>query len=98
ATHTLVSSRALLHELQERRVGGQLVHWPRGVDATLFHPERRRRHVCATMRGPIWLYVGRVAVEKTLEDFLGLPLEGTKVVGGDGSASAVLQRRFTDAR
>ena len=77
-------------------MGGQLVHWPRGVDATLFHPDRRRRDVYATMRGPIWLYVGRVAVEKTLEDFLGLPLEGTKVVVGDGPSRADLERRFPD--
>lgn len=93
ATHTLVSSRALLQELQGRRVGGQLVHWPRGVDATLFHPDRRRRDVYALPR-PIWLYVGRVAVEKTLEDFLGLPLEGTKVVVGDGPSRPDLERRF----
>ncbi|HET6147515.1 MAG TPA: glycosyltransferase family 1 protein [Polyangia bacterium] len=95
ATHTLVSSKALLHELQDRRVGGQLVHWPRGVDATLFHPDRRRRDLYALPR-PIWLYVGRVAVEKTLEDFLGLPLEGSKVVVGDGPSRADLERRFPD--
>jgi glycosyltransferase involved in cell wall biosynthesis len=95
ATHTLVSSKALLQELEERRVGGQLVHWPRGVDATLFHPDRRRREVYPLPR-PIWLYVGRVAVEKTLEDFLSLPLEGTKVVVGDGPSRADLERRFPD--
>ena len=33
---------------------------------------------------PIWLYVGRVAVEKSIEEFLALPLPGTKVVVGDG--------------
>jgi len=96
AARTLVSSRTLLEELQERRVGGQLVHWPRGVDATLFHPDRRRREVYASLRGPIWLYVGRVAIEKTLEDFLGLPLEGTKVVVGDGPSRADLERRFPE--
>jgi glycosyltransferase involved in cell wall biosynthesis len=95
AAHTLVSSRALLHELEQRRVGRQLVHWPRGVDATLFHPDRRRRDIYALPR-PIWLYVGRVAIEKTLEDFLGLPLEGTKVVVGDGPSRVDLERRFPE--
>lgn len=95
AEHTLVSSKALLDELQERRVARQLVHWPRGVDATLFHPDRRRRDIYQLPR-PIWLYVGRVAVEKTLEDFLKLPLEGTKVVVGDGPSRADLERRFPD--
>ncbi len=38
--------------------------------------------------GPIWLYVGRVAVEKNLDAFLALDLPGTKVVMGDGPARA----------
>ena len=97
AAHTLVSSQALLQELEQRRVARRLVHWPRGVDATQFHPDHRRRNVYRLPR-PIWLYVGRIAVEKTLEDFLELPLEGTKVVVGDGPSRAELQRRFPDVQ
>jgi glycosyltransferase involved in cell wall biosynthesis len=96
AQHTLVSSMSLLHELQDKRVGGQLVHWPRGVDADVFHPAHRRDDVYAGLPGPIWLYVGRVAVEKSLEDFLKLPLPGTKVVVGDGPSREELQRSYPD--
>src|SRR5450432_3124440 len=96
AQHTLVSSMSLLHELQGKRVGGQLVHWPRGVDADVFHPAHRRDDVYAGLPGPIWLYVGRVAVEKSLEDFLKLPLPGTKVVVGDGPSREELQRSYPD--
>jgi glycosyltransferase involved in cell wall biosynthesis len=96
AEHTLVSSQTLLEELRMRRVGRRLVHWPRGVDATLFHPRHRRTSVYAELPGPIWLYVGRVAVEKNLEDFLGLKLPGTKVVVGDGPAREGLQRQFPE--
>ena len=53
AQHTLVSSMSLLHELQGKRVGGQLVHWPRGVDADVFHPSHRRDDVYAGLPGPI---------------------------------------------
>ncbi|MES1204445.1 MAG: glycosyltransferase family 1 protein [Pseudomonadota bacterium] len=95
AAHTLVSSPSLLRELQDRRVGAKLVHWPRGVDAAAFHPRHRRDDVYALPR-PIWLYVGRVAVEKSLEDFLRLDLPGTKVVVGDGPARAQLARSFPD--
>jgi glycosyltransferase involved in cell wall biosynthesis len=71
------------------------VHWPRGVDATVFHPRHRRGAVYAELPGPIWLYVGRVAVEKNLEDFLDLPLPGTKVVVGDGpDVMAALPSRY----
>jgi glycosyltransferase involved in cell wall biosynthesis len=95
AEHTLVSSMSLLRELQAKRVGRQLIHWPRGVDARLFHPDRRSDAVYALPR-PIWLYVGRVAVEKSLEDFLKLPLPGTKVVVGDGPSRNELQGRFPE--
>ena len=63
---------------------------------SVFHPAHRRDEVYDLPR-PIWLYVGRVAVEKSLEDFLALPLPGTKVVVGDGPsrerAAAALSRR-----
>jgi len=95
ADHTLVSSQTLLSELQERRVARKLVYWPRGVDASFFHPRHRREDVYDLPR-PIWLYVGRVAVEKTLDDFLSLSLPGTKVVVGDGPSRADLARRFPD--
>jgi glycosyltransferase involved in cell wall biosynthesis len=95
AEHTLVSSMALLRELEGRRVARRLVHWPRGVDAEVFNPVYRRDEVYDLPR-PIWLYVGRVAVEKSLEDFLSLPLPGTKVMVGDGPSRADLQRRFPD--
>lgn len=96
AKNTLVSSPSLLEELRQRRVGRNLVHWPRGVDAAAFHPRRRQDDVYDGLPGPIWLYVGRVAVEKSLDDFLGLPLAGTKVVVGDGPAREDLQRRYPD--
>jgi len=95
AERTLVSSKALLKELQAKRLGKQLVHWPRGVDASLFTPERRNSEVYPGA-GPVWLYVGRVAVEKSLEDFLRLPLPGSKVVVGDGPSRADLQARYPD--
>ena len=44
------------------------------------------------------LYVGRVAVEKSLDRFLALDLPGTKYVVGDGPARAELERRFPAAR
>jgi glycosyltransferase involved in cell wall biosynthesis len=96
AQHTLVSSMSLLHELGDKRVGRQLVHWPRGVDADVFHPVHRRGDVYAGLPGPIWLYVGRVAVEKNMEDFLALSLPGTKVVVGDGPSREDLQRKYPD--
>jgi glycosyltransferase involved in cell wall biosynthesis len=93
AVHTLVGTRSLIRELEPRGIGQRLVHWPRGVDADLFHPDRGRPDVYPFAR-PVWLYVGRVAVEKSLEAFLRLDLGGTKVVVGDGPARPDLEARF----
>jgi glycosyltransferase involved in cell wall biosynthesis len=96
AAHTLVGTRSLMRELARRGVGRALVHWPRGVDTLAFRPDRRRADVYMDLPRPVWLYVGRVAVEKSLPDFLRLPLGGTKVVVGDGPQRAQLQRRFPE--
>jgi len=93
AQYTLVGTESLIRELRAKRVGRRLVHWPRGVDTALFDPRWRRDATYALPR-PIWLYVGRVAVEKALPDFLGLSLPGTKVVVGDGPSRPELERRF----
>jgi glycosyltransferase involved in cell wall biosynthesis len=68
--------------------------WSRGVDAQLFRPERRRE---LNLPRPIFLTVGRVAVEKNLEEFLKLDLPGTKLVVGDGPARAQLAKTYPDA-
>ena len=95
AERTLVGTKSLIRELEEKGVGRELVHWPRGVDTEMFHPAKRRDDIYP-FRRPIWLYVGRVAVEKSLAEFLSLPLAGTKVVVGDGPARAELQGRYKD--
>jgi len=46
---------------------------------------------------PVFLSVGRVAVEKNLEAFLELDLPGTKLVVGDGPARMTLERKYPDA-
>ena len=46
---------------------------------------------------PIFLSVGRVAVEKNLEAFLELDLPGSKVVVGDGPARDELSRAYPQA-
>ncbi len=69
--------------------------WSRGVDTELFRPGER---TAGPDRRPVYLYVGRVAVEKNIEAFLSLDLPGTRWVVGDGPARAALERRFPDAR
>ena len=67
--------------LLEQRGFTNAVIWTKGVDTELFNPSKRAPLPYA---GPVFLYVGRVAVEKNIEAFLKLDLPGTKLVVGGG--------------
>jgi 1,2-diacylglycerol 3-alpha-glucosyltransferase/glucuronosyltransferase len=94
ATVTMVSTQSLMTELSERGFAN-LGMWTRGVDTDLFRPERASE---LDFPRPIFVTMGRLAVEKNLEAFLSLDLPGTKVVIGTGPQETALKRRFPDAR
>jgi len=87
---TLVATEGLRRELAERGFG-HLLTWSRGVDVDLFNPASRADW---DLPRPIFLYVGRVAVEKNIPAFLDLDLPGSKVVVGDGPLLPELRRRY----
>jgi glycosyltransferase involved in cell wall biosynthesis len=88
----MAATPALATELRQRGFRN-VVLWPRGVDAKLFHP----RSVDLGLPRPIFVCVGRVAVEKNLEAFLDLDLPGTKLIVGDGPARAALEKKYPQA-
>jgi glycosyltransferase involved in cell wall biosynthesis len=88
----MAATPALASELRSRGFRN-VVLWPRGVDTGQFHP----RAVDLGLPRPVFLCVGRVAVEKNLEAFLELDLPGTKVIVGDGPARAALARKYPQA-
>lgn len=71
--------------------------WSRGVDTEVFKPEgdQANRDFLGLPR-PIYTYVGRVAVEKNIGQFLNLDLKGTKLVVGDGPMLAQLRAKHPD--
>jgi len=89
----LVATPAIRALLEERGIRN-IADWSRGVDTDLFQPLGQR---FTDLRRPVFLYVGRVAVEKNLPAFLSLDLPGTKLVVGDGPDRKVLERRFPEA-
>ena len=92
AARTLVPTPSLKSELEARGFRN-IVCWTRGVDTELFRP---RVEDFYPLQRPIFLSVGRVAIEKNLESFLSLDLPGSKVVVGDGPARRALERRFPE--
>ena len=77
-----------------RRAGvGNVALWTRGVDTDVFRPSPPWP---LQLPKPVFLYVGRVSVEKNIADFLVADLPGSKVVAGEGPALATLKRRFPE--
>ncbi len=90
----MVSTNSIRQELNARGFAN-IAEWTRGVDTEFFHPEvaQARPSPFEGLPRPIYLYVGRVAVEKNIEAFLELELqEGTKVVVGDGPSFPACRR------
>ena len=94
AAVTMVATPSLRSELSARGFSN-LGMWTRGVDTDLFRPDRA---IDIGLPRPIFISVGRVAVEKNLEAFLSLDLPGTKVVIGKGPSEAELKRRFPQTK
>jgi glycosyltransferase involved in cell wall biosynthesis len=91
----MVATPTMRDEL-ERRGFRNLSPWTRGVDTDLFRPGLPPPAELAGAARPIFLNVGRVAVEKNVEAFLALDLPGTKWVVGEGPALAQLKRKYGD--
>ncbi len=86
----MAASRTLCDELTAQGIRNVRL-WSRGVDLDLFKPRTVDRF---GMPRPLFLYAGRVALEKNLEAFLDLDLPGTKAVVGGGPQLDELMRRY----
>ena len=94
----MVPTPSMVRELEAQRFIN-LVAWTRGVDTDVFTPALRCEEGSADdpfkgMQRPIFLNVGRVAVEKNIEAFAELDLPGTKVIVGDGPQLEELKRKY----
>ncbi|MEP1230243.1 MAG: glycosyltransferase, partial [Litorimonas sp.] len=94
---TMVTTPSMVEFLQERGFT-KLAAWARGVDTVMFHPDKRTEQtdIYEGLTRPIWINVGRIAVEKNIKAFLDIDLPGTKVVVGDGPQRKDLERQYPD--
>jgi glycosyltransferase involved in cell wall biosynthesis len=84
-----------MKEALEQRGFRNVVLWGRGVDTAHFKPASEDH---SGIVRPLFLYVGRVAVEKNIEAFLKLELPGSKWVIGDGPQREELELRYPEVR
>jgi glycosyltransferase involved in cell wall biosynthesis len=92
ASSIMVATETIERELV-RRGFSRIRRWSRGVDTRLFRPRTERP---LEFRKPVFLYVGRIAVEKNIEAFLSLDLPGTKIAVGDGPDLDEMRHQFPE--
>ena len=91
---TMIATPSLRQELAAKGFR-KLGFWGRGVDTQLFTPDDAAE---LDLPRPIFMTMGRVAVEKNIEAFLSLDLPGSKVVIGDGPQKAMLEQRYSKVK
>lgn len=93
AEQTLVPGESILQDLKNEGFQN-LKLMTRGVDTDIFNPHQRQP---LHYKRPILLYVGRIAPEKNIEDFLSLDMPGSLLVIGDGPQRKTLQTKYPKA-
>lgn len=89
----MVPARAVYREL-DRYGYTNLRQWSHGVDSQLFQPGSKDYLDAERLPRPIFLYIGRVTIDKNLPSFLALDLPGSKVVIGSGPERSALMKRY----
>ena len=95
AERTFAVTPSLAAELEQRGIV-PAHHWPLGVDLGQFNPAAPPHPGIKDLPRPVMLNVGRVAVEKNIAAFLDCPVEGSKVIIGEGPAWSMLKARYPD--
>lgn len=95
ASAILISTQSLKEQLRGWGIENPIHFLTRGVKLDLFYPGEKT--LFQNLRRPVALYVGRVAVEKNLEDFLSMPWQGSKVIVGEGPSKNSLSQQYPEA-
>ncbi|WP_031432464.1 glycosyltransferase family 4 protein [Methylomarinum vadi] len=92
AVYTLVTTESMHEHLSGWGLKNLKV-WTRGVDTDLFCQGDKK---FLNTERPVFMYIGRVAVEKNIQSFLELDLPGSKYVVGDGPQLQELKEKFPE--
>ena len=92
ACHTLVTTESMYEYLAGWGMKNLQI-WTRGVNTELFHQGEKK---FLNTERPVFMYIGRVAVEKNILDFLELDLPGSKYVVGAGPQLKGFMDKFPD--
>ncbi len=95
----MVATDSLEQTLRAWGFENPIKHLTRGAKLDTFHHAKtdKDKTEFKTLKSPIALYVGRIAIEKNIEAFLEMEWHGTKVIVGDGPAHATLKAKYPTA-
>lgn len=93
ASCTMVPTESQRQRLMKRGFQNVVI-WSRGVDTDIFNPAEK---ASIDLPKPIFVYMGRVAIEKNIEAFLRMDLPGSKLVIGDGPDFDKLKLKYPQA-
>lgn len=91
----MVATHSLEEKLKSWGFKNYMHHVTRGANLDLFWPGEKTKML--DLPKPIALYVGRIAIEKSVEDFLEMDWQGSKVLIGDGPSKAMLEKHYPNA-
>lgn len=95
STSILVTTQSMTETLRSWEINAPIDPLTRGIDHDLFYTGEK--NLFKDLPRPIAIYVGRLAVEKSVEEFLDMPWEGSKVVVGHGPDADMLKKNYPDA-
>ena len=91
----MVATQSLQDELKSWDFKIPMRRLTRGAKLDQFYPGSKT--LFRDLPQPVALYVGRVAIEKSIEDFLAMPWRGSKIIVGEGPSMADLKQKYSDA-
>ena len=91
----MVATQSLEDQLIEQGFKNPMHRLTRGANLELF--TLGKKTVYQNLPKPVAIYVGRVAIEKSIEDFLSMEWEGSKVIVGHGPSEEELKQQYPDA-
>ena len=93
ATSLLVSTKSIKSQLEDWGIKTPMHLFTRGVNNETFNLENAKSPY-NDLPKPVALYVGRIAIEKNIENFLDMPWQGTKVIVGQGPDKEKLRAKY----
>ncbi len=93
---TMVSTMSLKEEVEKKGFKNVVV-CPLGVDTEIFKSGSNKPDLLQKVKRPVFVYLGRIAKEKNVEEFLKCRLPGTKLIIGSGPLKANFEIKYSDA-